>query len=194
MEYGAALYLSSNLQTTPYINDNGYAHMTVNNLTIKEGARIVFDIKGADNENGDRLNIGKLFIRKQNWLYGPQYLVPVIDIRSDAPLSDGDYLLGSIQNMAYGSASLLDVKVECPVMINGHIGTVFLNNSDKCYYLHVGGPIDASYQIINVQIKNTKITEKPSYYTLDGRKTSVTESKHLYIKKMPDGKNKKVKF
>ena len=194
MEYGAALYLSSNLKTTPYINDNGYAHMTVNNLTIKEGARIVFDIKGADNENGDRLNIGKLFIRKQNWLYGPQYLVPVIDIRSDTPLSDGDYLLGSIQNMAYGSASLLDVKVECPVMINGHIGTVFLNNSDKCYYLHVGGPIDASYQIINVQIKNTKITEKPSYYTLDGRKTSVTESKHLYIKKMPDGKNKKVKF
>ncbi|MBQ2165679.1 MAG: hypothetical protein II447_02775, partial [Bacteroidaceae bacterium] len=73
MEYGSALYISSNLKTTPFVNDNGYAHMTVNSLTIKEGSRLVFDINGNGNANGDRLNIGSLFVRKQNWQYGPQY-------------------------------------------------------------------------------------------------------------------------
>lgn len=149
MEYGSALYITSNLKTTPYVNDNGYAHMTVGNLTIKEGSRLVFDINGAGNANGDRLNIGSLFVRTQNWQYGPQYLMPVIDIRSNGALADGDYLLGTLQGMAAGSASLLDVRVECSAQVGGHFGTVFFNTSNKSYYLHVGGAIDASYQIDN---------------------------------------------
>lgn len=159
MEYGSTLYISSNLKITPYVNDNGYAHMSVNELIIKEGARIVFDINGPGNNNGDHLNIGSIFVRKQNWKYGPQYLVPVIDIRSNNPLEDGDYLLGNLQNISSGAASLLDIKVECPIMKYGHIGTIFFNNADKCYYLHIGNAIDASYQIGNNKFHDVLIQD-----------------------------------
>ena len=202
MEYGSALYISSSLKTTPYVNDNGYAHMTVNNLTIKEGSRLVFDINGSGNANGDRLNIGTLFVRKQNWQYGPPYLVPVIDIRSNGSLADGDYLLGTLQNMASGSASLLDVRVECSASVAGHFGTVFFNNSNKSYYLHVGGAIDASYQLDNgtyldVFAQNFEDTDWMDNWSiaLGNRLTAVQQSngasgsKCIWLKSVLDANN-----
>ena len=202
MEYGSALYISSNLKTTPFVNDNGYAHMTVNSLTIKEGSRLVFDINGNGNANGDRLNIGSLFVRKQNWQYGPQYLVPVISIRSNGALADGDYLLGTLQNMASGSASLLDVRVECSAAVSGHFGTVFFNNANKSYYLHVGGAIDASYQIDtavyeDVLVQNFEGSNWMDNWTivLGSRLTAVQQSngasgsKCIWLKSVLDANN-----
>jgi hypothetical protein len=202
MEYGSALYITSNLKSTPYVNDNGYAHMTVNSLTIKEGSRLVFDINGSANTNGDRLNIRSLFVRTQDWQYGPEYLVPVIDIRSNGALADGDYLLGTLQEMAEGSASLLDVRVECTAQVNGHFGTVFYNEANKSYYLHVGTAIDASYQIDNsvyldVFVQNFEDTDWFDNWTiaLGNRLTAVQQansasgSKSIWLKSVLDANN-----
>lgn len=202
MEYGSALYITSNQKTTPYVNDNGYAHMTVGSLTIKEGARLVFDINGSANANGDRLNIGTLFVRTQNWQYGPEYLMPVIDIRSNGALADGDYLLGTLQEMADGSASLLDVKVECTPQVSGHFGTVFFNEANSSYYLHVGTAIDASYQVdtaiyMDVLAQNFEGTDWLDNWTilLPGRLTAVQQansasgSKSIWLKSVLDANN-----
>ena len=202
MEYGSALYITSNLKSTPFVNDNGYAHMTVNSLTIKEGSRLVFDINGDGNANGDRLNIGTLFVRKQNWQYGPQYLVPVIAINSNGALADGDYLLGTLQAMDAASASLLDVRVECSAMVPGHFGTVFFNEANNSYYLHVGGAIDASYQIDNsvyqdVLVQNFEGSNWMDNWTivLGNRLTAVQQSngasgsKCIWLKSVLDGNN-----
>ena len=202
MEYGSALYITSNLKTTPYVNDNGYAHMTVGSLTIKEGARLVFDINGNANANGDRLNIGTLFVRTQDWQYGPEYLMPVIDIRSNGALADGDYLLGTLQEMADGSASLMDIKVECTPQVSGHFGTVFFNEANSSYYLHVGTAIDASYQVdtaiyMDVLAQNFEGSNWLDNWTilLPGRLTAVQQansasgSKSIWLKSVLDANN-----
>jgi hypothetical protein len=111
MEYGSALYISSNLKNTPYVNDNGYAHMTVNTLTVKEGSRVVFDINGSGNASGDQLNIGTLNVRKQNWQYGPQYLAPIFQF--NGTLGSGKYRLGTIGSVASGNLS--DIIIEANV-------------------------------------------------------------------------------
>lgn len=202
MEYGSALYITSNQKTTPYVNDNGYAHMTVGSLAIKEGARLVFDINGTANANGDRLNIGSLFVRTQDWQYGPEYLMPVIDIRSNGALADGDYLLGTLQEMADGSASLMDIKVECTPQVSGHFGTVFFNEANSSYYLHVGTAIDASYQVdtaiyMDVLAQNFEGTDWLDNWTilLSGRLTAVQQansasgSKSIWLKSVLDANN-----
>ena len=143
MEYGSMLYPCTHSIDKPVNNNTGNGTVNINNLTLKEGSRVVFDL------GGDRLNIGSLFVRKQNWQYGPQYLAPVFEIRSNSSIADGDYLLGSLQEMAEGSASLLDVNVICQTRVAGHFGTLFFNRADKKYYLHVGTAIDADYQIDN---------------------------------------------
>ena len=202
MEYGSALYITSNLKTTPYVNDNGYAHMTVGSLTIKEGSRLVFDINGNGNANGDRLNIGTLFVRTQDWQYGPEYLMPVIDIRSNGALADGDYLLGTLQEMAEGSASLMDVRVECTAQVSGHFGTVFFNEANSSYYLHVGTAIDASYQVdtaiyMDVLTQNFEGTDwldnwtivLPSRLTAVQQANSASGSKSIWLKSVLDANN-----
>ncbi len=202
MEYGSALYITSESYTTPLTTSNGYAHMTAESLTIKEGSRLVFDINGTANAKGDRLNIGTLFVRTQDWQYGPQYLAPVIDIRSASALPDGDYLLGSLQQMANGSASLLDVNVVCNAKVSGHFGTVFFNQANKRYYLHVGTAIDDTYQIeesvwLDVLTQNFEDTDWLDNWTIamSSRLTAVQQangasgSKCIWLKSVLDGNN-----
>ncbi|MBR6287459.1 MAG: rhamnogalacturonan lyase [Bacteroidaceae bacterium] len=202
MEYGSALYITSNLKSTPYVNDNGYAHMSVGNLTIKEGSRLVFDVRGSGNASGDRLNIGTLFVRTQDWQYGPEYLMPVVDVRSDGALADGDYLLGTLQALAEGSASLLDVKVECTAQVSGHFGTVFFNEANHSYYLHVGSAIDASYQVdaatyLDVLTQNFEGTDwldnwtiaQPSRLTAVQQSNGASGSKCIWLKSVLDANN-----
>ncbi|MCQ2258041.1 MAG: hypothetical protein MJZ41_08630 [Bacteroidaceae bacterium] len=135
MEYGSALYITSQAISTPLITDNGYAHMKVGNLSIKEGSRIVFDFNGANNANGDKLDItGIIDIRKRNWQYGPRYSAPVFEIHSNGALAAGDYLLGDFGTL--GSGSLGDIVVETPNGKSGSVAQVFANGGK--YYLHIG--------------------------------------------------------
>jgi len=136
MEYGSALYITDESKTVPLTTDNGYAHMTIGDLTVKEGSRIVFDINGTENADGDKIDVtGTLNVRKQNWQYGPEYLAPVFEFRSDSKLAAGNYLLGTIGNVASGS-SLDNIIVECPNGANGSITQIYAE--DGKYYLHIG--------------------------------------------------------
>lgn len=136
MEYGSSLFITNQSKTTPLPTDNGYAHMNVGDLFIKEGSRIVFDINGADNASGDRLNVmGKMTVRKQNWQYGPKYLAPVFEIRASSKLAAGEYLLGSFNELAEGS-SLDNIIVECPKGTAEPVAQIYAE--DGKYYLHVG--------------------------------------------------------
>jgi len=112
MEYGSALYISSQAKTTPFVNDNGYAHMTANALAIHEGSKVVFDINGTNNASGDQLNIGALTVRKQNWQYGPKYLAPIFKFNSNGALAPGKYRLGTIGSV---SGKLSDIIIEANI-------------------------------------------------------------------------------
>lgn len=135
MEYGSALYITDHSKSTPFTNDNGYAHMKVGDLNIKEGSRIVFDINGTNNANGDKLDItGNVKVRKRTWKYGPQYSAPVFDIRSSGKLAKGEYELGSFGTLAEGS--LGDIVVETPNGKDGSVAQIY-GKAGK-YYLHIG--------------------------------------------------------
>ena len=135
MEYGSALYISSQAKSTPFVNDNGYAHMTVNELSVKEGSRVVFDINGADNNAGDQLNIGTLTIRKQNWQYGPRYLAPVFQFNAPSTLGAGKYRLGTIGNV---SGSLGNIILEGNLTTSSGL-TKSLVVENGVLYLKIGG-------------------------------------------------------
>lgn len=135
MEYGSALYITDHAKTTPFTNDNGYAHMSVGNLNIKEGARIVFDLNGSGNSQGDRLDItGGIKVRKRTWQYGPPYSAPVFEMRSSGTLAAGEYLLGSFGTLDEGS--LGDIVVETPSGKNGSVAQIYAKAGN--YYLHIG--------------------------------------------------------
>ncbi len=133
MEYGSALYLTNPSKTTPLINDNGYAHLSVGNLTIKEGSRIVFDLNGANNASGDRIDVtGTLSVRKRLWQYGPKYDAPVFEVRASGSLAKGDYVLGSIANKEGG---LSNIVVETPNGKQGTYAQIYNKDGELCLYI-----------------------------------------------------------
>ena len=110
MEYGSALYICDHSKTTPYTTNNGYGHMNVGTMTLKEGSRVVFDINGTNNASGDKLDITTLNVRKQTWQYGPKYLAPVFHINSSSTLAPGKYELGTVGSVASGSLSNIIIE------------------------------------------------------------------------------------
>lgn len=135
MEYGSALYITDHAKTTPLITDNGYAHMNVGDLFVKEGSRIVFDLNGTNNANGDKLDItGGIKVRKRTWKYGPPYSAPVFEMRSSGTLAAGEYLLGTFGTLDEGS--LGDIVVETPSGKNGSVAQIYAKAGN--YYLHIG--------------------------------------------------------
>ena len=134
MEYGSALYISSQAKSTPFVNDNGYAHMSVGTFFVKEGSRIVFDINGSNNSAGDQLNIGTLKVRKQNWQYGPRYLAPVFQFNSASQLAPGMYRLGTLGSVASGNIS--NIIIEANIASSSQASLVVENG---VLYLKVTG-------------------------------------------------------
>mgnify|MGYP003290054862 CR=1 FL=1 len=135
MEYGSALYITDHAKTTPLITDNGYAHMKVGDLNIKEGSRIVFDLNGTGNAQGDKLDItGGIKVRKRTWQYGPPYSAPVFEMRSAGTLAAGEYLLGTFGTLDEGN--LGDIVVETPSGKSGSVAQIYAKAGN--YYLHIG--------------------------------------------------------
>jgi hypothetical protein len=104
--------------------------------------------------------------------------------------------------MADGSASLLDVNVVCNAKVSGHFGTVFFNQANKRYYLHVGTAIDDTYQIeesvwLDVLTQNFEDTDWLDNWTIamSSRLTAVQQangasgSKCIWLKSVLDGNN-----
>ena len=134
MEYGSALYICDHSKTTPYTTNNGYGHMNVGTMTLKEGSRVVFDINGTNNASGDKLGITTLNIRKQSWQYGPQYLAPVFQFNSSSALAPGKYELGTVGSVASGSLS--NIIIEANVASGS---TASLSLESGVLYLKVSG-------------------------------------------------------
>lgn len=134
MEYGSALYICDHSKSTPYTTNNGYGHMNVGTMTLKEGSRVVFDINGTNNASGDKLGITTLNIRKQSWQYGPQYLAPVFQFNSSSALAPGKYELGTVGSVASGSLS--NIIIEANVASGS---TASLSLESGVLYLKVSG-------------------------------------------------------
>ncbi len=134
MEYGSALYICDHSKSTPYTTNNGYGHMNVGTMTLKEGSRVVFDINGTSNVSGDKLGITTLNIRKQSWQYGPQYLAPVFQFNSSSALAPGKYELGTVGSVASGSLS--NIIIEANVASGS---TASLSLESGVLYLKVSG-------------------------------------------------------
>ena len=138
MEYGSALYICDHSKTTPYTTNNGYGHMNVGTMTLKEGSRVVFDINGTNNASGDKLGITTLNVRKQTWQYGPQYLAPVFQINSSSTLAPGKYELGTAGSVASGSLSDIIIEANIASSSNASLsiesGVLYLNVTDASYY------------------------------------------------------------
>lgn len=134
MEYGSALYICDHSKSTPYTTNNGYGHMNVGTMTLKEGSRVVFDINGTSNASGDKLGITTLNIRKQSWQYGPQYLAPVFQFNSSSALAPGKYELGTVGSVASGSLS--NIIIEANVASGS---TASLSLESGVLYLKVSG-------------------------------------------------------
>ncbi|MBQ3805587.1 MAG: hypothetical protein II844_07260 [Prevotella sp.] len=148
MEYGSALYICNHSKTTPYTNNNGYGHMSVGTMTVKEGSRVVFDINGSANASGDKLDMTTLNIRTQDWEYGPQYLAPVVQINSSSTLAPGKYALGNVGSVASGSLS--DIIIEANIASTSQASLTLENG---VLYLKVTGT--AYDQVYNLDFEST---------------------------------------
>ena len=78
--------------------------LTVSDLKLGFGARVVFDVKDA---NADKLVASKMTIEKKTWENGPQYNAPVFEFTS-AP-KPGSYVLAEVGEL---TGNLSDVTVE----------------------------------------------------------------------------------
>ena len=148
MEYGSALYICDHSKTTPYTTNNGYGHMSVGTMTVKEGSRVVFDINGSANASGDKLDMTTLNIRTQDWEYGPQYLAPVVQINSSSTLAPGKYALGTVGSVASGSLS--DIIIEANIASTSQASLTLENG---VLYLKVTGT--AYDQVYNLDFEST---------------------------------------
>ena len=126
MEYGSALYVTDadNSSTTDYTS------VTVGDLTMHEGSRLVLDVDPSGNQ-ADNINITNLTIRTQtssNWAtYGPEYSQPVIQINSTSTLASGTYYkIGTITGN-YTASDLDDITIEATTS-GSSVKLVVVNN------------------------------------------------------------------
>lgn len=77
---------------------NKVGEMTISQLDLKFGSRVMIDIEG---DKADKLNLSKLTLETKDWgEYGPKYKTPVFQINAIGNLADGKYdlgMLGTIQ-------------------------------------------------------------------------------------------------
>ncbi len=158
MEYGSRLFITNSSIDVPYPGNTGVSQMQTDDLTLNEGAAVEMDIKGTGNADGDKLNIRNINVRKRVWSYGPQYDAPIFRFTSSAPLADGQYLLGTINNVKSGDLS--DIIVECNAANSSSKKAIIWNASTRAYYLFIGSEIP--------DLTNQDVVEHPVNATLVG--------------------------
>ena len=106
--------------------------VSVGDLKLNYGSRVVLDINSTLASENDQLNMGTLTIGTKNWNYGPEYSQPVMYINARYVLGDGMYPIGSIGNTP---SNLTDILIES----NGNVPSgSYLKVSDGILYLVVG--------------------------------------------------------
>lgn len=183
MEYGSALFITNQGVATPYTTSTETGHLSVGDLYIKEGSRVVFDIKGNNNADGDKIDItGNLTIRKQTsaaWVnYGPEHLAPIFQFRASKPIASGRYLLGTFAGAV--PSNLDDIEIECTT--EDAAASKILKVDGGSLYLVVGGNSSqagtGTYYLMNVA-SGSYISLGSSYgshLTVDGQGKVITIS------------------
>lgn len=106
MEYGSTMHISS------ATNNDNVARLNVGTLTLKEGARVVFNVSSDPKAQNDNLNVENLNINTQSWQYGPQYSTPVFEfIYGGGTMDKGkSFKIGTITGEINGM--LDEIKIE----------------------------------------------------------------------------------
>lgn len=137
MEYGATLNVGG-------ATSGEVGTVSVGELNMKYGSRVVVDLNGAADNEHDWLNADKLIIDdskvgQEVWeQHGPQYIVPVIELHFGHALPAGMYPLG---NVAAVEGDLERVVVES----TGLAATSFtLVHQNGKLYINVGGVKEAN--------------------------------------------------
>lgn len=109
--------------------------ITTDSYTMGFGSRLKLDLF-SDGFKSDKIHTGVLVVEKKNWTYGPQYLMPVIEItehmaEGEETLAPGRYLIAHADSV---KGSLANIKVEG--ITNLKVGFVQEDNGD--IYLELG--------------------------------------------------------
>ena len=104
--------------------------MTTGTLTMNYGSRLVIDVNGSGDDEHDLLNATTLVLEtakatKDVWKnYGPENIVPVIEINSSRPLASGRYVIGNVNTVR---GDLAKVMIEGSMINYGNVQLVFEN-------------------------------------------------------------------
>ena len=124
MEYDATLNVGGATAQT-------LSTVTVSELTLNYGARVVLDINSTDDTNNDKLNLTTLNVGTKEWENGPQYSAPVFEINATSTLTDGRYPIGTLTEV---TGKLQDVVIEGDNVPEG----AFLKAVNGMLYLVIG--------------------------------------------------------
>lgn len=158
MEYGATLNVGG---TTT----GNYSSVTVSDLTLNYGARVVLDVNGNGDTQHDWLNATTLTLDTDkasvaNWKnFGPQFITPVFEVRANSQLTNGDYPIGHVGSCT-GDPS--KVAFECSNMNPDFFSLVYNNG---VLYLHVDtSPLanEATFEFSGLVPYNNVATPYPS--------------------------------
>ena len=128
MEYGATLNVGGATAQT-------LSTVTISDLTLNYGARIVLDLNSTDASQNDQLNLTSLTINPRDWENGPQYSAPVFQFNCRSSLADGVYPIGTLSSY---EGELSRVVIEGVVPANSG-SKYFLDSVDGKLCLVVGG-------------------------------------------------------
>ena len=96
MEYNATLHIGG---------EGTIGSIRADSLSLGIGARLVFDVDGTDT---DKLHVRALHLEHKAWKHGPQYLAPVMEIRSArGSVESGTYVLGSAESIKGNIGSII---------------------------------------------------------------------------------------
>ena len=114
--------------------------VTIGDLKLNYGARVVLDINGSGDGEHDVLNLTSLTIDDSKvgvdaWEnYGPKYIAPVLQLRVGAELANGLYPIGTCETL---NGDLEKIVMECTGINLSYLSLV---HQDNMLYLKVQSP------------------------------------------------------
>ena len=109
--------------------------VTISDLKLNYGARVVFDLNGMDENENDRLVLSTLTVGSKDWHNGPAYAAPVFQFYTTTSLADGLYPVATVSAV---EGNLDRVYIEGITPQNAG-SAYFLRFIDGVLYLVVGG-------------------------------------------------------
>ncbi len=138
------------------------SEMTINNLHLGFGSRVVFDVVGMNTGDNDQIHITNLSLETktgENWEnYGPENLKPVFQINTTGVLSGGRYPIGTLANLPSG-------------IQNGIIEDVIIDgvDADRNPYIQV------DQNVIYLTLNDMEPTSEPQITIIDMVQTGLTD-------------------